>query len=254
MSHQSFALRLELRSALLFERTPPMPDGVLAYHLVRSGLGVGEAPDHLPVSYLAGIPRLSGFRFEQIAHVAVRTIYGKLRIPNDLGLRPDNMAPGGFGMRKSALAAGRRTPYIEQNSGPMKTLSKTYTLVEADAVWISGLGDAQAIKQVFAEDGSIGARRNAGYGEIGHIDLFRSGAINPGIADAVGAPLRPVPLQIFEQQGLDLSLGRIREARTRSPYWKHEDLVACMTPLDDLQSYDQDDMAELLDVDGQLLH
>jgi hypothetical protein len=202
-SHVPFTLRLQLASSVIVGRRLTL-DALLAALIFERTGDPDEAHSTIPLSRPGGVWAGSAALLEGPAPVRPVSVIQALKARLDV--TPDMVRPGKRGY-----------PRVEEARGPYRNRMTDYKAYDAAAVWFTGTGDIDRVRELVEHVPGVGAKRTSGYGRVESVILRRGGTDAAGIAFADGSPARPVPLDAWQARGgarADTAL----EA-CRPPYW-----------------------------------
>lgn len=199
--HQPFAVEIELEGPVIIDRGINLA-GLLARRIADAG-----EPDPLPKVPLLAIDGIFAgsdvFILGPVVdyHVAFVRSLRPTAMPHDLALRDKR---------------GRPMPQITLRD-ERKNLLDSRTATAAAALVAFGTGDLAEVTRILTGLESIGAKRSGGFGTVTELRITPIDHPHAGFADRVGAPMRPVPADVWRRMNLPPHPLRNRVARL--PRW-----------------------------------
>ena len=189
-------------------------DGLLGAILFEDLQDVDRAHAAIPLRCRDGLYHASAALQVDPIGVGKHSLIAGLRATHDLDLDLIRQGKGGQPHRHIGLT--RRSDFGN-------VLNSYQTLVAGGIQWHAE-GDAEHVLELLEEVEFIGKKRTAGFGQVRGWQLIESEL--DGITDALGQPLRPVPLSMW--QGDD---GVVRaDAAWRPAYWLLQHRAICAVP------------------------
>lgn len=211
--HVPFTLRLQLATSVITGRRLTL-DALLAALIFERTGDPDEAHATIPLARPDGVWAGSAALLEGPAPVRPVSVIQALKARLDI--TPGMVRPGKRGY-----------PRVEEARGPYRNRMTDYKAHDAAAVWFTGRGDIDRVRELVEHIPAVGAKRSSGHGKVDAVQLRRGGIDDAGIAFADGTPARPVPVEVWEARGgkrADTAL----EA-CRPPYWNGT-RVLCALP------------------------
>ena len=103
-----------------------------------------------------------------------------------------------------------------------------YPYVMTPALTWYGEGDAEQVEALLRTVHFIGKRRASGFGDVSSVEITPSDS--DGIVDLAGAPLRPVPVELFTGDKRSIR----GDAAWKPAYWRPENRAICYLPAPNL--------------------
>ena len=199
--NQAFAIEFELEGPVIIDRGINL-SGLLARRIADAG-----DPDPLPKVPLLTIEGIFAgsdvFILGPVVdyHVAYVRSLRPTAMEHDLALRDKR---------------GRPMPQITLRD-EQKNLLDSRTATAAAALVAFGTGDLAEVIRILAGLDSIGAKRSGGFGSVTGLRVTPIDHPHAGFADRAGAPMRPVPVEVWRR--MNLPPQPLRQRVARLPRW-----------------------------------
>ena len=189
-------------------------DGLLGAILFEDMQDVDKAHAAIPLRCRDGLYHASMALTVGIAELGNHSLIAGLRATHDLDLELIKQGKGGQPHRNIGLT--RRSDFGNVMNG--------YRTVIAESLQWYAVGDADHVLELLEEVEFVGKKRTAGFGQVRGWRLSESDL--DGIKDVKGAPLRPVPLTMW-----DGDQNAIRaDAAWKPAYWLPQHRAICAVP------------------------
>lgn len=189
-------------------------DGLLGAVLFDELQDVNKAHAAIPVRCVDGLFHASVAQFDGSFELGKHALIAGLRATHDLALDLIKLSASGQPHRHISLT--RRSDFGNVMNG--------YRTVMSNAIQWHAEGDAEQVLELLQDVEFIGKKRTAGFGQVRAWSLAESEL--DGIADAVGQPLRPVPLEMWQGDSNALRA----DAAWRPAYWLPQHRAICVVP------------------------
>lgn len=209
--------RLRISASL---KSPLICNGYLTFDALLGSLlfdryqDVEKAHAEIPILCTNGLYHASAAQAD-VFEKGNYAITGNIRAKHDLNA--DYIKKNKTGLKlHTKLGETRRREF-----GPV--MSSYSTIITSTIFW-DVIGDQDAIEALLPLAMFIGKRRNSGFGEVTGWE-FDAGE-NDGLLDDNGAPLRPIPMHLYDG---DKTLP-VTDAAWKPAYWNPENRSACYAP------------------------
>lgn len=212
-----FAVTLRLGSPLVTGGGYMTLDALLAAIRFDAGESVESAHATIPLKNTQGLWHGSAAIYETL-EIGRQAFIANLRATHDLS--PELIAKNTQGRIHSKMSLLRRQQFgAVMNSYPY--------LVTPSLTWY-GEGDAEQVETLLRTVRFIGKRRASGCGEVTSVEIASSDS--DGVVGLSGAPLRPVPLELFTGDKSSIR----GDAAWKPAYWRPENRAICYLPAPNL--------------------
>ena len=211
-----FAIRIAVTTPVALSHLLHL-DGLLGYALTARG---GSLED-LPLRRTDGVWHASAAMLETGMFGAAQVAVQKIK-----ALKDDSAPEGLFnGIKKAERTVGAMSTKYRS------VLGEFMTWAGVRALWFTGNGDVDSVRDLLSDIRGIGGRMSVGYGRVGHISKEEIGNNNEaGLVIKDGIAARTIPVDVWTSWGKSLHpRAEIRNARPKPPYWTGE-ATRCVEP------------------------
>lgn len=217
--NSSFAVRIELASSIITGQRLTL-DGLLASLIFERTRSLELAHNAIPLMKINEVWAGSAALVETPAPIRSVAIIQSLRAQLDVA--PSMIVP-----------EKRGYPRIETARGDYRNKMSSYAAYDAGAIWFSGCGDVDEVRNLIEGIHGVGTKRNIGHGKVKSVHIRRTESDRSGLAFSDGTPARPVPIRTWEETG-GIDCERALETYC-PPYW-NGNRVVCALPSHQLVS------------------